>query len=237
MGKLVYPDGVTVIEGQFDDDPSVQVEVTMRKGEHVMYKGQMVNHELEGEGTVYDWKDGTPKYTGQWSQSKQHGHGTYYYEDVSKYVGQWRHGKRHGEGALTELGEVCYKGQWKHDKFDGEGERRYIESVTSVQLENQNGVAVYAGQWKQGKCEGAGRITFPDGETYVGQWQDNMRHGQGTNVGARSGVDYSGEWVHGKPAACQSPQQQRNAKRNRKKREARKRIAAARRSAGGGASK
>ena len=49
----MFPDGVTVVEGQFDDDQSVQVEVTMRKGEPVMYKGQMVNHELEGEGTVY----------------------------------------------------------------------------------------------------------------------------------------------------------------------------------------
>ena len=67
MGKLVYPDGVTVIEGQFDDDPSVQVEVTMRKGDRVVYKGQMTNRYLEGEGTVYNWKDGTLKYTGQWS--------------------------------------------------------------------------------------------------------------------------------------------------------------------------
>ena len=42
-----------------------------------------------GEGTVYDWKGGTPKYTGQWSQGKQHGYGTYYYEDVTKYEGVW----------------------------------------------------------------------------------------------------------------------------------------------------
>ena len=148
---------------------------------------------------------------------------------MSKYEGEWQHGKRHGEGTLTELGEVYYKGQWKHDKADGEGERRYVMFETG-----QNGVAVYKGQFRKGGCHGRGRITFPDGETYVGKWQNNMRHGQGTNVGANGVVDYSGEWVRGKPVGWQSPQQQRNAKRNRKKREARKRIAAARRSAGGG---
>jgi hypothetical protein len=165
--------------------------------------------------------------------ARTHGHGTHYYEDVGKYEGQWQHGKRHGEGTLTELGEVCYRGQWKHDKFDGEGERHYVEFVTQRMLSGQieNGVVVYSGQFKQGECHGLGRITFPNGEAYVGQWLHNMRHGQGTNNGD---VDYSGEWVRNKPVDWQSPQQRRNAKRNRKKREARKRIAAARRSAGGG---
>jgi hypothetical protein len=162
-GTLVYPDGVTVLEGQFDDDASVQVEVTMRKGTQVMYRGQMVNHHMEGEGSAYNLEDGSLKYTGQWSQGKAHGYDTRYYEDVSKYEGQWQHGKRHGEGTLTELGEVCYRGQRKHDKFDGEGERRYVEFVTSGQIEN--GVVVYSGQFKQGECHGFGRITFPDGET------------------------------------------------------------------------
>ena len=63
----------------------------------------------------------------------------------------------------------------------------------------QNGVVVYKGQFMKSECHGRGRITFPDGETYVGQWQNNMRHGQGTNVGANGVVDYS--------RRCQRPTQ------------------------------
>ena len=36
---------------------------------------------------------------------------------------------------------------------------------------------IYEGQFKQGKRQGFGRDIQPDGDSYIGLWVDNMRHG------------------------------------------------------------
>mmetsp|Transcript_56036 Transcript_56036/g.103697 ORF Transcript_56036/g.103697 Transcript_56036/m.103697 type:complete len:309 (+) Transcript_56036:77-1003(+) len=50
------------------------------------------------------------------------------------------------------------------------------------------------------KRYGKGTFTFPNGEAYIGQWQDGLQHGQGkaTTVGGKKGVTYEGEYMRGK---------------------------------------
>ncbi len=55
----------------------------------------------------------------------------------------------------------------------------------------------YVGEWEDNKKHGQGTYILVSGEKYVGEWKDNNRHGQGTNTWA-SGNKYVGEWEDNK---------------------------------------
>lgn len=60
--------------------------------------------------------------------------------------------------------------------------------------------AVYEGFIKAGKKHGKGRLTFPNGDEYVGDWMQGERHGKGTYIwksGARYEGDYANNQRHG----------------------------------------
>ena len=42
--------------------------------------------------------------------------------------------------------------------------------------------------------------TFDNGDTYVGEYQNNVWHGQGVYIYSKIGIRYEGGWVKGKPA-------------------------------------
>ncbi len=45
---------------------------------------------------------------------------------------------------------------------------------------------------------GFGTYTYSNGDTYEGEWNNNLRHGQGTYTYASSGAKYGGAWVNGR---------------------------------------
>ncbi|XP_046991299.1 alsin [Schistocerca americana] len=56
--------------------------------------------------------------------------------------------------------------------------------------------AKYSGRWCSGKMQGSGKLVWPDGKTYVGQFQNNLQHGFGKlDIPAVS--NYEGEWKDG----------------------------------------
>lgn len=48
-------------------------------------------------------------------------------------------------------------------------------------------------------------ISYPSGDTYEGQWKNNVRHGEGTMKWIQLGQQYSGQWLNG-VQVCESPQ-------------------------------
>ena len=56
---------------------------------------------------------------------------------------------------------------------------------------------VYIGEYQHGQKHGHGTCTWADGAVYVGVWQHGDRHGQGT-FNYVSGAVYIGEWQHNK---------------------------------------
>ena len=48
----------------------------------------------------------------------------------------------------------------------------------------------------KGQRHGQGTATFPDGETYTGEWQDGNFNGQGTRT-FPDGTTYTGKWQDG----------------------------------------
>ena len=55
----------------------------------------------------------------------------------------------------------------------------------------------YVGEFKNDMQHGQGTHTFASGSKYVGDWKDNKYNGQGTFTHAR-GDKYVGEWKDGK---------------------------------------
>ncbi|MDB9871179.1 hypothetical protein OAD33_08900, partial [Alphaproteobacteria bacterium] len=51
----------------------------------------------------------------------------------------------------------------------------------------------YIGDWKENIRHGQGTYTWANGNKYVGEWQDNKKHGQGTITWEKSGSKYVGE--------------------------------------------
>ena len=59
-----------------------------------------------------------------------------------------------------------------------------------------NGGDTYEGEWKNDVIHGQGTYTFANGEKYVGNFKDGKRHGQGTYTFA-SGEKYVGNYKDG----------------------------------------
>lgn len=52
---------------------------------------------------------------------------------------------------------------------------------------------IYEGTFRGGKKNGMGKLTFPNGDTYTGQWLEGERHGHGIYIW-KSGAKYEGEY-------------------------------------------
>jgi hypothetical protein len=51
----------------------------------------------------------------------------------------------------------------------------------------------YVGEWQNNQSHGQGTQTWANGDKYVGEWQNDNRTGQGTHTWA-NGDKYVGEW-------------------------------------------
>lgn len=45
---------------------------------------------------------------------------------------------------------------------------------------------------------GHGTYIYPNGDSYEGEWSNNLRHGEGTYIFSSSGARYVGTWVNGR---------------------------------------
>ena len=54
----------------------------------------------------------------------------------------------------------------------------------------------YEGEWLDNMYEGQGKVRYTNGNTYAGGWKANLQHGQGKQVWI-SGSTYEGEWKEG----------------------------------------
>ena len=59
-------------------------------------------------------------------------------------------------------------------------------------------VIVIAGSWVEDQRSGNGKYSYINGDYYDGEWQNHVRHGQGTYVYADTGSKYTGTWKDGK---------------------------------------
>ena len=53
----------------------------------------------------------------------------------------------------------------------------------------------YAGEWKEGKKNGQGTYTWANADAYVGEWRDDKRNGRGIWTLA-NGTKHEGKWTN-----------------------------------------
>lgn len=75
------------------------------------------------------------------------------------------------------------------DTFTGTFSNGSLENGTFTFADGRE----YVGEFKDDLKHGQGAFTFPDGDQYVGEWKDDLKHGQGTYTFA-NGAQYIGAW-------------------------------------------
>ncbi|XP_042299891.1 radial spoke head 10 homolog B-like isoform X1 [Sceloporus undulatus] len=138
-------------------------------------------------GPHYTWADGV-KYEGNFVKNLQMHHGIYTWPDGSIYEGEVKNGIRHGFG-MYKCGTypVSYIGQWVEGKRHGKGTIYY----------NREGSSWYEGDFVYNVKSGRGIRCYRSGNIYEGQWERDLRHGEGRMRWLTTNQEYTGKWVNG----------------------------------------
>ena len=157
-------------------------------GEEV-FEGSFVEGVPQGRGKVF--VGGNIVYEGMWEQGERCGDGVLYEVDGSVvYTGSFIGNKKLIGKQMWVDGRV-YEGEWVNDVplgwFDGE------------LLSNDGNVETFAGFLNtQKKREGWGKLVG-NGYSYIGEWDNDLKHGQGVYKDARGGDEeiFEGSFVCG----------------------------------------
>ena len=194
------------------------------------YVGEFKDGKLNGQGTVTSDKGDI--YVGEWKDGKLNGQGTYTFASGNKYVGEFKDGKRNGQFTATYSNGTKYVGEFKDEKRNGQGtlyasngsitnqgiwaDGNFVRSAPVQQAVAPLNTELLSSSSLQGSlpaCPSSGYFdrcfgtyTFPSGEKYVGEFKNNLRHGQGTFYALIGTVVSEGIWVDGKFIKSESVQ-------------------------------
>ena len=206
---VVSYEGTRDEAGRLDTLGSAEPSFARFSGGH-SYSGSFARGMMNGRGT-YTWADGT-KYEGEFSWNTIEGRGTFSWGDgstyegdlkaglrdgegtflgsggVPKYMGSWRGGKRHGKGTLWyDVDRDCYyEGEWQANQRHGVGSMRYKPSAGSAVL----------GQGNPRKSKSS---ASQEGNLYVGNWDRDLKCGEGTMHWFDRREKYVGCWAADQP--------------------------------------
>ncbi|DBA02374.1 TPA: hypothetical protein N0F65_007193 [Lagenidium giganteum] len=135
------------------------------------FVGTTIDGRAEGLG-VLSTSDGEV-YKGNWKTDYRHGRGVCYYSNGAVYSGAWWNGRWSGHGIYVSAEGIKYIGEFVNGLKHGPGK-----------LVFENG-DVFDGHFVHGMAEGEGSTKGiyrfrASGNTYVGGWRANKRHGKGT---------------------------------------------------------
>ena len=68
----------------------------------------------------------------------------------------------------------------------------------TVKIYYENGNLRYEGGLINGNFEGNGKYIYEDGEYYIGQWKNGLKHGKGILYNKNGNIIYEGDYVNGK---------------------------------------
>ena len=131
------------------------------------YEGETLNGKWHGSGTLYR-ADGAV-YTGQWQAGLMHGEGELKYGETDRldaYSGGFKVGLRDGQGVLTWADGRKYEGQWQENQINGKGCLEYTKN-------DQFQRCKYVGQFHNDMRHGQGRLDWGDGRWYEGPWSND----------------------------------------------------------------
>ncbi len=149
------------------------------------FKGCLAGGEVEGEGE-FTWANGD-RFEGTFINNKLDGQGKLAWESGANYEGSFKNGLRHGNGVFRyPSAGVEYVGEFANSKRHGQG-----KLTDGNQCE-------YEGVWVDGQKCGQGRMRYATGETYQGEWKNDLPNGKGVMCWTDKNERYDGEWKDGK---------------------------------------
>jgi hypothetical protein len=187
--------------GEFKDDKyNGQGTFTFTDG--TKYVGEFKDGKANGQGTTIS-ANGT-KHVGEYKDDSYNGQGTFTFANGNKYVGEFKDDKPTGQGTLYSLnGSVINQGIWVNGNFVNSVPVKQA-TAPSVQPSSTERDRIAAGS-KLPACPATGYFSncfgtfvFPSGERYVGEFRENLRHGQGAFYTSSGLVVSEGLWSDGK---------------------------------------
>ncbi|HOY39295.1 MAG TPA: hypothetical protein PLK75_08345 [Bacteroidales bacterium] len=202
QGKMTYKDG-GIYDGEWMNDKR-HGQGTMLYASGDKYEGNWINDDYGIEGKI-TYKDGT-FYNGELKSNRYDGLGKIIYPNGEAYDGEWKDGKKSGKGVMNYANGDVYTGEWLDNRRNGFGLHKYNKSNQTFEgnwIDDQiaNGLGTYTwpdgqkyvGEFNNGTFDGQGIRTYSDGSTYEGTWKKGIREGNGTMIYA-NGDKYVGDW-------------------------------------------
>ena len=201
-GEYYYANG-DKYTGHWENDlmhtPLIVKETDADQGMYIWnngdyYKGGFANGKKYGEGRKDIVADGSIM-QGHWEYDEFQGYpftpDLDYEGEYNMTRGSYMYGKKQGFGRkLWQDGtKRIYDGQWDTDRMHG----------LAHKMINFFGVgSVYEGQLTgNGIPHGHGKMTYPNGDTFNGQFMQGKKHGKG-EYRFKDGETRTGEWFHGR---------------------------------------
>ena len=226
-GEITYADGSHFV-GQWENDVRSGTG-TFKFACGDVYEGEWKNGMYHGKGKYTGFK--SDSYEGEWAEDQPHGYGSYTYKYQLNtaatlanrsftYTGNWVAGKREGhhellagtddQGVRIRIFTAQLTGMRAAKVFPGTKEgltfSKYVgETIPYDGETTPNGQSVTV----PGKLRhGQGEITYGDGSHFVGQWENDVRSGNGVFTYAcgdvRSGRELEGRYTLW-PLHCHGP--------------------------------
>lgn len=209
QGTYTYAGGSYYI-GEYKDN-RMHGQGTYTIPDNRVDSGYFENDQLNGEAVIR-YSSGN-KYVGHIKKDRKCGFGTFTWADGSYYIGEYKDDNKHGNGKYVlkfkDGREVEYDGGWKDGKQDGYAVSKDLEGNIDEGswIDNQpigirkikyvNG-DVYNGEYKNGKKDGYGLYIVDKWFYYIGEWENDEKHGKLLWTDIAKDTLYFGQWKNDK---------------------------------------
>ena len=136
------------------------------------YQGEFQDNEIHGKGKLFEANRLVT--SGNFVKGELCGLGSRTFSSGATLYGNFTSGKFGGVGKLVSVdGKESYEGEFDIHSFLPNG---YGEKITQLNKEK----VTITGSFSQGQVEGNAKVVFdPSGETYIGEFRANYKHGFG----------------------------------------------------------
>jgi antitoxin component YwqK of YwqJK toxin-antitoxin module len=216
-GKLNYPSGSLMYEGQLKDGKMNGKGKLYRENGALWYDAEFVNNEVTGLGSIYfgistrEGISGQDSMKGSFLAGLPHGNARYYLGDGSlAFDGHFNHGDR-TDGKQYAQGVMVYDGHWKNKQYDGFGkyyqdgflqyEGNFVANAEQGfgKMYAKEGYVAMEGEFKLGKADGPIKMFFPNGQvSFAGTFKNSMIWGDAKEYYSNGELNFDGSYDRGK---------------------------------------
>lgn len=184
-GKLAFPDGYGIFEGEFKNNWPDGRGVATRPEQTIRgvfdKEGQLIGP------VVAEYSDGS-RYEGEMDRDRgKHGKGRHTKSAGDYYEGEFQNNLRHGTGTWVSPTGWTYTGQYAFGYRDGRGVEVFQDGSR------------YEGEFKTGERQGQGKFTEANGGLQEGEWLAGKLSGK-CKIHEAAGDRYEGTCLLGKPS-------------------------------------